>query len=94
VFDVVAPSADALSVSGELSVAGTGTVTVRLPAQAGALSAIGPVPVFTFGTLSGAQHLSAWPVAGLPSGYSARLFVAGQTVYLTVTVDGTLLMVR
>jgi len=50
--------------------------------------------VFTFGTLSGAQHLSAWPVAGLPSGYSARLFVAGQTVYLTVTVNGTLLMVR
>ncbi len=94
VIDVDALNADAVTVSGGLSLAGTGTVAVRSSVPANVLLGIGSIPVFTFGVLDGAQHLSAWSVTGVPPGYSARLLVEGQTVRLVFAADGTLILVR
>ena len=93
VIDLNASDADAVAVSGELSLAGGGTVTLRVPLEAGAWT-VGNLPLFSFGSLEGAQNLSAWSVAGLPPGYGARLFVEGQNVCLSIFVNGSLLMVR
>jgi hypothetical protein len=93
VIDLNASDADAVAVSGELSLAGGGTVTLRVPLEAGAWT-VGNLPLFSFGSLEGAQNLSAWSVAGLPPGYGARLFVEGQNVCLAIFVNGSLLMVR
>jgi hypothetical protein len=94
VIDVDALNADAITVSGGLSLAGTGTVAVRSSVPANVLLGIGSIPVFAFDVLDGAQHLSAWSVTGVPPGYSARLLVEGQTVRLAFAADGTLILVR
>jgi hypothetical protein len=93
VVDYMRPSHDAVSVSGALTVAGGGTLDVRLPEPPGTGWA-GRVAVLTFGSVTGAGNLSSWTVTGLPSSYSGKLVADGQTVYLAIFARGSMLMVR
>ncbi|HNX34158.1 MAG TPA: autotransporter-associated beta strand repeat-containing protein [Kiritimatiellia bacterium] len=91
VFDCAETTADAVRVSGPLTLAGPATLRVVLPQTL-------PKPyradVFTFGALVGNEALSLWTVEGCPKGYCARLTAGPTAITLSIVRVGTLVTVK
>ena len=92
-LDYPRPSHDLVTVSGLLTLAGGGTVSARLPEPPGGGWA-GRVPVLTFGAIAGAENLTSWSVAGLPAGFTGALVAEGNTLYLAVFANGTVILLK
>jgi hypothetical protein len=92
--DAGGASCDAVAVSGELAISGAGSVAVTV--SEGIQDMPRDFPLFTCGTLSGANLLKNWTCTATgDGGYVAKLKAEGSTVYLTVErPSGTLLFVR
>jgi len=91
-IDAAAAAADQVLVTGTLSLPANGTVVVSF--SQGTLLA-GTQRLFTFGGLSGAQNLTSWSVAIVPSGiYTASLVLSENAIDIVYHPQGTLFLLR
>jgi len=88
-IDYTSPQADRVTVSGSLTFGSSGTVTVRVSGPV----VLGRFAVLTFGSITGAETLSAWTVSGLPGGYTGKLVEENGVVYLAIRSAGTMISV-
>lgn len=89
---------DVVAVGGTLTVDGAGTIDLGLDAESTEFAKSGrrSFPVFTYGSLSGAENFSNWTVTGFGKGpvSSASVTAADGSVRVRVTFrDGTLIRV-
>jgi len=89
---------DVVAVGGTLTVDGAGTIDLGLDAESTAFAKSGrrSFPVFTYGSLSGAENFSNWTVTGFGKGpvSAASVTAADGIVRVRVTFrDGTLIRV-
>ena len=91
IFDYVASSPDTVAVSGTLTVEGTNTLHVSLYGQ----DAPEEMTLFTFGSISGEEHLSDWIIEGDDlKPYSTRVKRIGNILVMTAHTSGTLILLR
>jgi len=89
-IDCSTPQSDRVTVSGALTFGSSGSAVVSAaePVVAGSLA------VMTFGSITGSENLAAWSVTGLPAGYTGKLIVQGNTLYLSINPAGTLIILQ
>jgi hypothetical protein len=92
--DLAPPAADAITVSGTCTLGANVTVNLRNAASVRG-NALFRTPILACGSLASAAHVSTWTVTGdLPSGYVAAVSAEGGTVWLRLSRQGFLMLVK
>jgi hypothetical protein len=92
--DIDPPDTDKVTISGTCELGANVTVNLRNAEAVKGLQ-LYKAPLIEAGTLDQAANLESWVLAGnIPAGYSAVLYTDGETVWVRITRQGLLLLLR